>query len=61
MRELYRKRGSVVRYENGIIIRATEAGEATEDEGVFRCRPWRDTERLPHIDDAAVKLVAQQL
>jgi hypothetical protein len=39
MREVYRKWGSVVRYENGVTIRVEEAGEATEVDGVFVARP----------------------
>lgn len=35
---IYRKRGSVVRYENGFIVRSSEAGEAI-DNGEFRCAP----------------------
>jgi hypothetical protein len=35
---IYRKRGTVIRYENGFIVRSTEAGEAIDD-GTFRCAP----------------------
>lgn len=61
MREIYRKRGSIVRYENGTILRATEAGEAIEEDGLFRCRPWSGVQRLPHSDDAAVMRVARNI
>jgi hypothetical protein len=39
MSEVYRKWGSVVRYENGVTISVEEAGEATEIDGVFAARP----------------------
>ena len=61
MGDVYRKRGSIVRYENGTIVRATEAGEAFEEDGGFRCQPWSGVQRLPHIDDAAVKNAAQKI
>lgn len=35
---IYRKRGSVIRYDNGFVVRSTEAGEAIEN-GTFRCAP----------------------
>ena len=39
MNEVYRKWGSVVRYENGVTIRVEEAGEASEIDGVFAAKP----------------------
>ncbi|HEX8152288.1 MAG TPA: hypothetical protein VF698_04140 [Thermoanaerobaculia bacterium] len=36
---IYRKRGAVVRYENGVIVRVIESGEAVEDGPLFRCAP----------------------
>jgi hypothetical protein len=39
MTEVYRKWGSVVRYENGIVISVSEAGEAFEKDGGFHARP----------------------
>ena len=39
MTSLYRKWGRVIRYENGMLIRVEEAGEASEVEGVFEARP----------------------
>jgi len=39
MTSLYRKWGRVIRYENGIMIRVEEAGEASEVDGVFEARP----------------------
>src|SRR5207248_1115667 len=37
--EIYRKWGRSVRYENGIFITVSEAGEAIEKDGVFQARP----------------------
>ena len=39
MSEVYRKRGRVVRYEHGVVVRVTEAGEAIERGPTFECRP----------------------
>jgi hypothetical protein len=39
MTEVYRKWGRVIRYENGIVISVSEAGEAFEKDGVFQARP----------------------
>jgi hypothetical protein len=39
MSEVYRKRGRVVRYEHGVVVRVTEAGEAIERGPAFECRP----------------------
>lgn len=35
----YRKWGRSVRWENGVVVRVEEAGEAWEEEGVFHARP----------------------
>jgi hypothetical protein len=44
MTSLYRKWGRVIRYENGMMIRVEEAGEASEVDGVFEARPmlWEE-------------------
>ncbi|MGA8806953.1 MAG: hypothetical protein WB973_03675 [Thermoanaerobaculia bacterium] len=39
MTEVYRKFGRVVRYENGIFVSVSEAGEAFEKDGVFQAHP----------------------
>lgn len=39
MSEMYRKRGSVVRYEHGCVVRVFESGEAVEDGLLFRSFP----------------------
>lgn len=36
---IYRKRGSVVRWEHGFVVRAVESGEAVEEGNVFRASP----------------------
>ena len=36
---IYRKRGSVVRWENGTVIRVTESGVAIEEGERFECHP----------------------
>jgi len=37
---IYRKRGHVLRYEHGHVVRCVESGEAFEDGGVFRSQPF---------------------
>ena len=39
MTEVYRKRGRVVRYEHGHVIRSIESGEAVDDGRLFRAYP----------------------
>jgi hypothetical protein len=39
MTEVYRKWGRVLRYENGVFLSVSEAGEAFEKDGVFQARP----------------------
>jgi len=36
---IYRKRGSVARWENGTVVRVTESGVAIEDGELFECHP----------------------
>ncbi|HEX2062724.1 MAG TPA: hypothetical protein VHK90_18425 [Thermoanaerobaculia bacterium] len=36
---IYRKQGSVVRWENGTVVRVRESGVAMEEGEVFRCEP----------------------
>ena len=52
--ETYRKRGSVVRYENGVVVHVREAGEATEDGTRFRCAPLKVRDLLPQRDASRV-------
>jgi hypothetical protein len=37
---VYRKRGRVVRYENGVVVRVSETGEAREIGGELWAEPW---------------------
>jgi hypothetical protein len=50
---IYRKSGSVVRWENGTLVRVTERGIAIEDGELFECRP-EPGEALPLLDPASV-------
>ena len=54
---IYRKRGAVVRYESGVIVRIREAGEAIEEGETFRCAPIA-AEPLPMPDAADVERTA---
>ncbi len=51
---IYRKRGRVVRHENGVLLRIAEAGEAAERGVAFECRPLREEVTLPEIGAAQV-------
>jgi hypothetical protein len=59
---LYRKWGRVVRYENGTTVHVSEAGEATETDGVFRSRPIGgdngDARQHPAPDEESVQTCA---
>jgi hypothetical protein len=59
MTEVYRKWGNVVRYENGIVISVSEAGEAFEKDGVFQARPAQTRASVPHADADLKQFVAQ--
>lgn len=48
---IYRKQGSVVRWENGTLIRVTESGAAREDGGFFESFP----EPAPAFDPPAIE------
>jgi len=39
MKETYRKRGHVIRWENGTLVRVSESGLAIEDGELFSCHP----------------------
>ena len=41
MKEVYRKRGTSVRWENGTLVRVTESGVAIEEGDLFTCEPER--------------------
>ena len=50
---IYRKRGSVVRWENGTLVRVAERGIAMEEGELFDCRP-DDSGQVPHVDELRV-------
>lgn len=52
MTEVYRKRGRVVRWENGWLVRVVEHGEAIDDGVTFRCHP------LPHKPEEPAGTIA---
>jgi hypothetical protein len=55
MAEIYRKRGSILRHENGSFVRVREAGEAVEDGMLFRCAPAPDAGDAPAIDESELR------
>jgi hypothetical protein len=61
VREVYRKRGRVVRREHGHLVRVDEAGEAVENGETFSVAPLETTTRLPEIDAAEVERVARSI
>ena len=60
MKELYRKRGSVVRYEDGHLIHSVEAGEAIDDGKVFRAKPIA-VKGAPWFPADHVQTIAQRI
>ena len=61
MSEVYRKFGRSLRYENGTIVRADEAGEAIEDAQAFNCRPIEHSVELAPIDARAVEDTVREI
>jgi hypothetical protein len=57
MKETYRKRGTVARWENGTVVCVSEAGVAVEEAGRFECWP-EPANALDAIDPAGVIAVA---
>lgn len=55
MAEVYRKYGKTVRWENGVVVRVDEAGEAIEDGQKFSCRPIAHDAGVPAIDSSALE------
>lgn len=60
MAEIYRKRGSIVRHENGSFVRVRESGEAVEDGMLFRCAPAPGSADAPVVDDAELREFVQR-
>lgn len=69
---IYRKRGSVVRWENGTVVRVTERGLAIERGELFECRPDTDghvtdvdpkrvLEAVRAVHEAAVNVIVERL
>ena len=56
---IYRKQGSVARWENGTLIRVTECGIAIEDGEYFECRPESTSHRV--VDSSRVLETARAL
>lgn len=50
---IYRKRGSVVRWENGTLVRVAERGIAIEEGELFECRP-DDSGEVPRVEESGV-------
>jgi hypothetical protein len=57
---IYRKRGSVARWENGTLVRVTERGIAIERGESFECEPEAAGE-VPRVDERRVIEVARTL
>lgn len=53
MRETYRKRGAVARWENGTLLRVVECGVAVEHGELFECRP-ESVEPPAPVDESAL-------
>jgi hypothetical protein len=49
---IYRKRGDVVRWENGTLIRVSESGVAIEEGELFRCAP--ESSSRPVLESSSV-------
>jgi hypothetical protein len=61
VREVYRKRGRVVRREHGHLIRVDEAGEAVDDGETFSVAPLDASTRLPEINAEEVEKFARTI
>jgi hypothetical protein len=61
MSEIYRKWGSVVRYENDVTVRVEEAGEASEDDDIFSAQPAQTRVSVPHTSEDSILEGAERL
>lgn len=61
MNDAYRKTGSVVRWENGTLIRVTESGLAVVEGDLFRCLPYEPWTTPPVVDDSWVVVTAEAI
>ncbi|HJQ37146.1 MAG TPA: hypothetical protein VKB93_08405 [Thermoanaerobaculia bacterium] len=57
---IYRKRGSVVRWENGTLIRVSESGVAVEEGELFTCAPEESSSRRV-VESSRVMEVVREL
>ena len=60
MKEVYRKRGRVIRREREHLVRVSEAGEAVDDGATFSVKPL-EAMHLPEIDSTAVNAAARAI
>ncbi|MGZ5472689.1 MAG: hypothetical protein ACXW31_02240, partial [Thermoanaerobaculia bacterium] len=56
---IYRKHGTVARWENGTLIRVTESGIAIEEGEYFECRPEPSSRLL--VESSRVLEIAHAL
>jgi len=61
VREVYRKRGRVVRREHGHLVRVDEAGEAIAEGETFAVAPLDVATQLPEVDAAEVEKFARSI
>ena len=61
MTEIYRKRGRSVRREGRYLVWADEAGEAFDEQAIFRTRTMDEAVDLPAPDAAAVVAAAREI
>lgn len=61
MSELYRKRGRVIRYDNGFFVHVTEAGESRQVVDAFTCAPLRESVALPEFDGKEVEETVREI
>ena len=58
---IYRKHGSVARWENGTLVRVVESGIAIEEGDYFECRPmWSAATPVAAVDGRRVEAVASR-
>jgi hypothetical protein len=56
---IYRKRGSVARWENGTLVRVTESGVAIDGGELFECYP--EPGQAPYVEEARVVAAARAI
>ena len=58
---VYRKWGRTVRWENGVVVRVEEGGEAFEDSGEFISRPIGERRELPEVRSSKFELRSERV